>query len=277
MILKTTNSGNIWMIQDNESINSLWGVSTINANTATAVGEKGAIFRTTDGGKNWYNQSSGTDILLLSVYFIDENYGTIVGKGGTILKSTDGGKTWESHESGSSIWLYGVSFSDYDNGLVVGDKGTILRTTDGDNTWVKQASGTRNFLQSVSFIDSKNAVAAGAFGTILKTTDGGITFSENTISHSYNFQLYQDYPNPFNPVTTLTYTVPSYFSKKGYADISLKIYDILGKGIKSLVDEKQKPGDYSIQFNAINYASGIYLYKLQIGNLVQVKKMLLLK
>jgi PKD repeat protein len=86
-----------------------------------------------------------------------------------------------------------------------------------------------------------------------------------------SFSLRQNYPNPFNPSTKISYSV----QKAGF--VSLKVYDILGREVATLVNSYQQPNNYTISFNAHNLASGIYLYKFKSGDFVQTKKMLLLK
>ncbi|NOX66926.1 MAG: T9SS type A sorting domain-containing protein [Chlorobi bacterium] len=90
------------------------------------------------------------------------------------------------------------------------------------------------------------------------------------------FVLEQNYPNPFNPSTTINYSIPA--NVKGEtANVQLIVYDILGNELAILVDKKQAAGEYSVTFNADNFPSGLYLYKLQAGDLVNVKKMMLIK
>ena len=86
-----------------------------------------------------------------------------------------------------------------------------------------------------------------------------------------SFHLFQNYPNPFNPSTTIKYDLPN----EGF--VSLKIYNILGKEVKTLVSENESAGTYNISFNASDLPSGIYFYRLSSGNFAQVKKLLLLK
>jgi hypothetical protein len=86
-----------------------------------------------------------------------------------------------------------------------------------------------------------------------------------------SFSLEQNFPNPFNPTTTIQYSIP--FSEK----VSLKIFNLLGEEVKTLTDEFQEAGKYSVQFNANNLTSGIYFYRLQAGSFVQTKKMILIK
>ena len=85
------------------------------------------------------------------------------------------------------------------------------------------------------------------------------------------FELYQNYPNPFNPTTVIRYGIPKESSVK------LVVYNILGEVIKTLVENKQKAGSYEVNFNASNLATGIYIYRIQAGDFVDTKKMILMK
>jgi hypothetical protein len=85
------------------------------------------------------------------------------------------------------------------------------------------------------------------------------------------FVLYQSYPNPFNPSTTIKYSIPN-------SDVvSLRVFDILGREVEILVDEYKAAGSYSIEFNASKFASGVYFYQLRSGEFVESKKMILLR
>ncbi len=92
-----------------------------------------------------------------------------------------------------------------------------------------------------------------------------------------NFTLDQNYPNPFNPNTTINYTIPTTNVKKQSNPVVLKVYDLLGREIKTLVNRIQKPGKYSVNFDGSNLSSGIYYYRLEAADFVQTKKMILLK
>jgi 3D (Asp-Asp-Asp) domain-containing protein len=86
-----------------------------------------------------------------------------------------------------------------------------------------------------------------------------------------SFALSQNYPNPFNPSTSINYSVAQ------ASKVTLKVYDILGREVVTLVNEAKPAGDYSVRFNADNLASGVYLYKLQSGAFTETKKMMLVK
>ena len=108
---------------------------------------------------------------------------------------------------------------------------------------------------------------------ILKTTTGGVTSIENNEKPQYltNYYLSQNYPNPFNPSTTINYSLP----KAGY--VKLTVYNILGSKVATLVDGHKSAGNFSVQFNGSNLASGIYLYRLESGSYNATKKLILLK
>ena len=93
--------------------------------------------------------------------------------------------------------------------------------------------------------------------------------SEDNVILSYD--LSQNYPNPFNPVTQIRYTLEQ------SGNVTLRVYDVLGKAVATLVNENQNAGKHAVDFNASNFASGVYLYRLEAGSFIQVKKMILMK
>ncbi|MBC8044127.1 MAG: T9SS type A sorting domain-containing protein, partial [Rhizobacter sp.] len=88
---------------------------------------------------------------------------------------------------------------------------------------------------------------------------------------SASYKLSQNYPNPFNPSTTINYQI----SQAG--NVSLKVYDVLGREVATLVNQKQNAGSYQVQFNASRLSSGVYFYKLQAGNFAESRKLTLVK
>ncbi len=89
------------------------------------------------------------------------------------------------------------------------------------------------------------------------------------------FKLEQNYPNPFNPTTKIRYQIPDVGT--GLAQSVLKVYDILGNEVATLVNEQKEPGYYEVEFNASQFASGVYIYRLQSGNFISTKKMMVIK
>jgi hypothetical protein len=120
--------------------------------------------------------------------------------------------------------------------------------------------------------------------------DNGFVIGVNPISNEVpqDFILYQNYPNPFNPVTTIKFDIsaPLYPPEGGkLRTASLIVYDVLGREAEVLLNEELKPGSYQVKWDASNYASGVYYYKLQAGDpststgqsYSETKKMVLLK
>ena len=109
--------------------------------------------------------------------------------------------------------------------------------------------------------------------------DNPVSVDEEIILNE--FELSQNYPNPFNPSTTIRFTIPQDVRRETQ-DVSLKVYDILGNEVATLVNEELSAGEYEVEFNSHsgagrNLTSGIYFYQLKAGNFVETKKMILLK
>jgi hypothetical protein len=108
----------------------------------------------------------------------------------------------------------------------------------------------------------------------LKTEVESVTNIEEEFSTPENFYLSQNYPNPFNPATKIKFQISS---ASGGEFVKLNVYDVLGNEVATLINEKKSAGTYEVFWNAENIPSGVYLYKLTAGNLIETKKMLLLK
>ena len=135
-------------------------------------------------------------------------------------------------------------------------------------------SGTTTELRSYSYTDEN--LYPGNFSYRLKQMDfsGRYEYSdiiEIEVGSPSEYSLEQNYPNPFNPVTTISYSI----KEKGL--VTLKVFDILGKEVVTLVNQDQIAGSYSLEFDASTYASGIYFYSLTSGEYISTKKMILLK
>ena len=90
------------------------------------------------------------------------------------------------------------------------------------------------------------------------------------------FELYQNYPNPFNPSTKIKYSTPA-VGTRDHVSVELKVYDVLGNEIATLVNEEKQPGTYEIGFEVMQLPSGIYFYQLKADNFIETKKMILMK
>ena len=151
-----------------------------------------------------------------------------------------------------------------------------------NNEWMKvgvvNGHGTVNSPTSYSFND--RGLNSGTYNYRLKQIDYNGSFAYHNLSNEVvigvptSFELNQNYPNPFNPNTKIDYSLP----KDG--KVSITIYDAMGKEVARLVNNTQTAGYYTVDFNASNFASGIYYYRLEVSgqsNFTDSKKMLLVK
>lgn len=150
-------------------------------------------------------------------------------------------------------------------------------TNDGTGTWIGDGNldGTLRF---DSFQLTYNQANGAQNGIILfddlrlsKKVVVGIDDDDVASGIPTNFELFQNYPNPFNPSTVIQYKIP----KESFTE--LKVYDILGREVTTLVNEEKSPGIYEVKFDASNLASGIYFYRINAGSFTEMKKMILLK
>lgn len=162
------------------------------------------------------------------------------------------------------------------------DKFMIDRSTNGGANWLVRDSVAANvqvytdvgLTQNTQYcyrVYAKNCVGTSAFSNVIcsTTTFTGIVKHENEIPRVFN--LYQNYPNPFNPSTNIKFDIP----KSTF--VMLEIYDVTGKQVFELVNNRLEAGSYSVDWNANSYASGVYFYRLQAGDYVQQLKMVLVK
>ena len=156
----------------------------------------------------------------------------------------------------------------------------ILRSAQNDNAdWTKvgfvEGHGNSNSAKQYSYVD--NSVRAGqSYSYRLKQIDFDGQFEYSKVVNvevgvPMEYSLAQNYPNPFNPSTSIEYTVPS----NEY--VTLKVYDVLGNTVSTVVNENKEAGKYNVMFDASNLTSGIYFYSIQAGKFNQVKKMMLVK
>ncbi len=161
------------------------------------------------------------------------------------------------------------------------DYATIKYSSSGVQQWVIRYNGSGNFsdrAKSIAVDGSGNVYITGySLGNGTHYDYATIKYSivtnlnNNTYTNAKGFKLHQNYPNPFNPATVIRYTLIE------NRIVMLKVHDVLGSEITTLVNEKQNAGSYSVEFDASNYPSGVYYYKLEAGDFSEVRKMILLK
>jgi photosystem II stability/assembly factor-like uncharacterized protein len=283
-ILKTTDGGINWLPQNSGTNQGLYGVSSIDENNITVVGDGGTILRTTDGGNNWNSQLSGTTSGLKAVYFTDINTGWVVGQSGTILKTTNGGIPVELTSflvtaKQNSVLLEWTTATEINNQGFEIERQSI--GGEFEKIGYVAGSGTTTEPNEYSFTD--NNVSSGTYTYRLKQIDfdGSFEYSkivEVEVGSPTEFSLSQNYPNPFNPTTSLQYTIGN------RQFVTIRVYDLLGREIATLINEEKPAGNYEVEFNAANLPagrqdlpSGIYFYRIKAGSYINTKKMVLLR
>ncbi len=191
----------------------------------------------------------------------------------TILRKSMFDTAWRQVSTGilRDGTLFKVSAPSANVIYVCGSNGMIYRSSNGGDAWLDQTVKTRRNVNAIFFYDENHGFAVGDSGLILYTSNGGLTgVGDRGGFPPTKFVLEQNYPNPFNPSTIIEFTLPS------ASAVSLYVFNVLGQEVASLVSERKDAGYYRATWNA-NVPSGIYFYRLQAGELVETKKMILLK
>jgi len=277
VILKTTNGGINWISQTSGTANKLFSVYFINENTGWAVGGPSSpkILKTTNGGTNWISQNtSGISTPLYSVMFANENTGWAVAGyigGETIVKTTDGGINWFNQSSNDTRYIRDCYVIDSLRAVAVGQGGKIITTTNGGNNWNVMNTGSLVELWAVDFPSDSIGYAIGST-VVLKTINGGLTFfNENSIQISDGFFLEQNYPNPFNSTTNVKFQIIN------SGKVFLKVFDLPGREVRTLVNEALQPGTYQVRFDARDLPGGIYFFQMKTNDFINTRKFILLK
>jgi hypothetical protein len=249
--------------------------------SGTAASKKSLISIGADQGYNYSRTGSTAQDLEFAgtycqfTYRVDNGPGStlpsIIGTGIDVgnmrdLTSTPpGGSFWPD---GCSMGTNGMSLYRYQNHTANDTLAVIGNVQAGYNT-ATMFVDPRYFTGS-GFGDAMDAMIGylAANGGLITGIESGNT-AEINIPESY--KLSQNYPNPFNPTTKISFTIPS------SELVTLKIYNILGKEVMTLVNEVKNAGTFEVQFDASNLSSGAYFYRLETGNFVETKKMMLMK
>jgi photosystem II stability/assembly factor-like uncharacterized protein len=290
-ILYTSNSGASWNIAQSGFVGGgFWGAVMLSPEFGFVAGEN-SIFQpllgqTTDSGQSWNftafylnnNEGRATGVEFTDV-FIGYVSARVWDGRGAISKTTDSGSNWATTFFSNPLW--DIDFPISATGLIgyaVGDSGVILKTYNAGGNWQAQQSGTFSRLNGVHFLDLDYGYAVGENGIVLRTTTGGepVTDTDDINSITTNFHLSQNYPNPFNPITKIKFAIPQGLKSKRQGVI-LKVYDVLGNEVTTLVNGKKSTGSYEIEFDGAELPSGVYFYQLNAGSFLQTKKMILVK
>ena len=283
---KTSNGGSSWLPAKVDSseyssflISKITFSSPLNGFACGGyIDIAGVIWRTTNGGFSWsadvYSPEPFYDF-----YVFDQD--RVISAGGDfeygvqLSRTSNAGLNWNYE----SLNLFGQAYSiDFrtpsEAWMALGYALNWAVSHDSGNTWTELPVTAGAEIYSVDFTDSTHGWAVGNNGAILRyePVKVNITSVNNLIPEKTT--LNQNYPNPFNPSTNLEFGI----SELGF--VSLKVHDVLGNEVASLVNESKPAGNYNYQFSTVNYQlpSGIYFYSLSVdGALIETKRMILLK
>jgi photosystem II stability/assembly factor-like uncharacterized protein len=281
----SSDKGTSWKPTGTNLPPNLYSIVTIGPDVFAGFVEAG-VYISTDNGETWSVDNDtlytlGEFVSIGSTIFADRGpwFGgdNIPPYKGGVFRSTDFGKTWSYASSGlpanpypSQLVVHGTDIFvciSQDNFYMSGDNG---------NSWHKMGSGSENFVYSASLIlfvnDSSIFVGANQSGIwqfpLSEIT--AVKYPLNSAVPAFSV-LEQNYPNPFNPSTTIKYQLPM------TNFVTLKVYDILGREVETLVNERQSAGTHSVTFNAGGLSSGVYFYRIIAGSFVQTKKLMVIK
>lgn len=282
LVLKSTNAGDNWSVIQTPTIRRLNEIFVVDSLKIFACGDNGTVIRTSNGGDNWETLISGIAIDLSDIFFTNSNTGYITGfSSAAMKKTTNGGVSWTNVNLGSTVDVVtSVYFPSVNTGYVTGFylagkfyQNVIFKTTNGGTNWIVLPTPAQNFqpLYTIYFVNNEVGWFAGSNSLILKTTSGGLTFINENGEVVSDYKLEQNYPNPFNPLTRINYELQI----SNY--VTLNVYDVNGRLVKELVNEKQAAGNYSIDFDGSGLPSGTYIYRFQAGDFSETKKMVLVK
>ena len=265
--IELDDSGNCYVTGYFKSTETIFGSDTLNSNSAWSdifvakINDNGIWQWATKAGGNDPDKGYGIALGSNGDIFITGEFGSTAFFGSGSLVSNGYGNVFVAKINNSGVWQWEKGV--ISTSIYAKHKGNGIAVKNTDNCFI-----TGQFESSVSFA-SDSLTSSGYYDMFVAKLGLPVSVEKEILPSE--FALNQNYPNPFNPVTTIEYNLPN------NEFVSLLIYNINGQLVKTLISQKQEIGNHKIQFDGSNFASGIYIYKLQTGNFVDVKKLVLMK
>ncbi|HMS34452.1 MAG TPA: T9SS type A sorting domain-containing protein [Ignavibacteria bacterium] len=268
----TINVGSVDNIYVSSSGNGSWEISNYDSTQASIP---------PDSDNDTVFVSAGNKLGHFVLYFIAHYDGfrdTLIAKHVYVDNPTPVEMTsFTSSISGRDVKLNWTTLSELNNSGFEIERSIVKGQTSNEWTKVGFVSGSLTSTDIHNYEFTEKGLNTGKYKFRLKQIDFNGNFEYFELAEEVNigtpdkYELSQNYPNPFNPVTNLEFGIPEF----GF--VSLKIYDVIGRELVTLVNEIKEPGYYKIRFNAADLSSGVYFYKMTSGDFVAVKKFVVLK
>jgi photosystem II stability/assembly factor-like uncharacterized protein len=272
-VFRSTDLGETW---DTSSTGLPFGsvFSFLKWNDMFLIGTSAGVYRSSDNGMTWEGPSSGMDYGYVGDFTTSGNNIFVILAGlsyGSVYRSTDDGASWTLVSSSFPQTGYVNALISYNSEVFASVGGKVLYSTDLGITWTDMSEGLQNHLVTALVTDGTEIYLAAYTSWMWRRSLSEVLAVEDDQLNPNNFSLKQNYPNPFNPSTSIQYAIGS------TQFVSLKVYDVLGNEVASLVNEEQQAGEHSVNFEASRISSGVYFYRLETGKFSETKSMILIK
>jgi len=276
-IYRTTNGGASWSSVNSGTGNVLRWMSIPTETTGYIVGgtnwdNPNRLYRSTNGGDNWSFVHTFSGAVIGGVHFFNDSCGVVSGGSGgsIIMKTCDSGANWETVYSGTGLFQ-SISFDDNGTGYACGNSGRVVRSVDFGDSWEElDTVSPVTTLLGISGIEDA-VCTVGTSGRIFRDQFGESVGQLEPAGWSGDFRLGQNFPNPFNPVTTIEFELPV------AQEATLTVYNLQGEAIGHKAADYYQAGIHQLQFDGSGLASGLYLYVLSTDAGKLCGKMLLAK
>ena len=236
--------------------------------------QNGGVFVSTNNGTRWTLPSTRLSNEIVYALGV-EGTNLFAGTGDGVFLSTDNGRSWTAAGlSNANVSALAISGTNIFAGTIYTgvSNGGIFLSTDNGASWTAVSTGLTNTnISSLAISETELFAGTNGSGTWRRPLSEMTSVKDGKSAIPTSFSLSQNYPNPFNPTTTISFALPS------RSFVSLKVFDVLGRELSTVVSGELQAGTYNRQWSAENMSSGVYFYRIQSGSFAAVKKMLLLK
>ncbi len=267
-VYRSTDNGTTWEPRNNGITGlSIYSLAAFGTKLFVGTSDSVRVFSSSDEGVTWIPINNG--LTRNHVYALAVCESTLyAGTGDGVFRLNVDGESW------TRMWDYGVTaLTVISQSIFAGTYAGIFRSSDDGITWTRVDTGlTSQWILSLTM--TEHDLFAGTYsGSVWRRPIAEMISAVPSSSTELprQFMLSQNYPNPFNPTTTMSYQLPT------QSQVTLKIFDVLGREVATLVNGVEEPGYKSVTWDASKLSSSVYFYKLTAGSYIETKKLLLIR